>query len=355
MQQTATTNTRRIKWGTIEGKDIWLFTLENKRGSSLTVCNYGAIVQSLKLLDNRSQLIDVLLGYDYLNGYRSDEYFIGGVIGRCANRIEGGIVTIGDDKFSLSVKDEGYHQHGGKSGFNKKVWDVVDVSEQNIRLYYKSIDGEEGFPGNLGVIVSYTFDDDNTWTVEYEATTDKTTLINLTQHAYFNLEGHDAGSVLDHQLRINAEKYLPVNRLHVPSGKLATIRATPFDFSERIPIGLRINEKNEQLLLGGGYDHSWVLEEVHTNAIKHAATVNALKTGIELNVYTTEPALHMYSGNYLNGVTGKNNAVYQKRSGLCLETQHFPDAPNHPAFPSIVLKPGEVFQSKTIFQFSIIG
>jgi Galactose mutarotase and related enzymes len=355
MQQPTNTNTKRIKWGIINGKEVWLFTLENKKGSSLTVSNYGAIVQSLKLSDKKYQVTDVLLGYDNLNDYKKDEFFIGAVIGRCANRIEGGIVAIENDRYSLSIKDEGYHQHGGKSGFNKKVWEVVDVSDQNIRLFYKSVDGEEGFPGNLSVMVSYSFDDDDTWTVEYEATTDKPTLINLTQHAYFNLDGHDAGTVLDHQLRINAEKYLPVNRLHVPSGKLSFVRGTPFDFSERLPIGIRINEKNEQIQLGDGYDHSWVLEEAHTNTIKHAATVNSLKTGIELNVYTTEPALHVYSGNYLNDFEGKSNAYYKKRSGLCLETQHFPDAPNHAHFPSIVLKPLEVFQSKTIFQFSIIG
>ncbi|HEV7621487.1 MAG TPA: aldose epimerase family protein [Flavisolibacter sp.] len=342
---------KKRKWGEINGKEIYLFTITNSKGSVLQVTNYGAAVTALTLKDNVGSKTDVLLGYELLEDYIEDNYYMGTVVGRYANRIEGSEVLIDGNKFNLSSKEAGYHLHGGKIGFNKKVWDVLEIDSFKIKLRYYSPDGEEGFPGNLEVIVSYFFDEENTWTVDYTATTDKSTLLNLTHHAYFNLDGHQYGSILKHKLKINAEKYLPVTGLQVPTGDLADVHGTPFDFIERKTIGRHINDLNEQLTLSGGFDHSWVLEEVPGNHLKYAATLEAYKSGIQLNVFTTEPALHLYSGNFLDNITGKSKVLYKKRSGLCLETQHFPDAPNNQHFPSTILRPGEIFRSKTIFQF----
>ncbi|WP_121357285.1 aldose epimerase family protein [Flavisolibacter nicotianae] len=352
MRETTLSAIQHCPCGTIDGKPIVLFTIQNKRGGTLTFSNYGAAVQSLSVKDVRQKQTDVLLGYSRLDDYCNDAFYLGTVVGRCASRIVGETVRLGSESVRLTQKAEGYHHHGGRLGFNKKVWRVVDVGVNSIKMQYTSADGEEGYPGELTVTVDYTFDDDNNWIVDYSAVTDKPTFINLTQHAYFNLSGHDEGSILAHKLQIHAERYLPVNALLVPTGVLAPVEKTPFDFRTATPIGLSIDGDNEQLRLGSGYDHSWVLEESYSGELKQAATVVGPKTGITLNVFTTEPAVHFYSGNFLEPVTGKNGAQYRERSGFCLETQHFPDSPNHPHFPSIVLLPGEEFRSRTIFQFS---
>jgi aldose 1-epimerase len=282
---------------------------------------------------------------------------MGGVIGRYANRIAGGTVIIEGEKYKLSTSKDGYHLHGGEQGFNKKVFDfaILKNDPSSIRFFYTSHDMEEGFPGKLEVRVTYTLDESDNWHIEYECNSDKTTILNLTQHAYFNLKGHEGGTILDHRAAIYSSLYLPVNKMQVPTGELAPVKGTPFDFNMAAGIGTRIENTNEQLILSNGYDHSWVLKRTSSQELIHAATIKEMTSGRKLDVYTTEPAIHCYSGNYLDKVNGKNNAVYDKRSGFCLETQHYPDAPNQPGFPSTILKAGEKFYSKTIFSLSLIN
>ena len=344
-----------VTWGETEGKLISLYKLTGSGGMKMNVTNYGAIIQSLFVKDKNDKMDDVVLGYDSLAAYIDDPFYFGAVAGRYANRIAGGTVHIDGEEYHLNTKEGGYHLHGGNKGFNKKVWIAKPVVKENacgIEMNYLSIDEEEGFPGNVQVQVTYWLNSQNQLIVDYTASTDKTTLINLTQHSYFNLAGHASGNVLDHEIILHSNYYLPVNKMQVPSGKIEEVDHTPFNFLSRKKIGARINEENEQLKLSSGYDHSWVLENEHSTALKHAATVYETASGRKMDVYTTEPAVHFYTGNFLDGSSGKNRVSYKHRSGFCLETQHFPDAPNQPDFPSTVLHPGEVFKSQTIFEFS---
>ncbi len=343
-------------WGNVDGKEIYLFCFRNKRGTKLCVSNYGAAAQSLFVRNKHNHFTDVLLGYDNLSSYQNDEVYLGTVVGRNANRIFGGEVFIDGKKYNLATREGGFHLHGGNYGFNKKVFDfkIPDDNFPRIEFYYTSPDMEEGFPGKLNVKVTYTLDDEDNWIIQYECNTDKTTIVNLTQHAYFNLKGHDSGSVLEHIVEIYSSCYLPVNKLQVPEGKIAPVKKTPFDFTRPKKIGKRIHEKNYQLLISSGYDHSWVLKEKSSLQILHAASVKELTNGIKLDLYTTEPAVHFYTGNFLKNVAGKNLAVYNCREGFCLETQHYPDAPNNPHFPTTILKQGQQFYSKTIYSFSVI-
>lgn len=341
-------------WGNIEGKDIWLFCLQNKKGTKLYVSNYGAIAQALWITDKTDHADDILLGYDNLSDYEQDNYYIGGVIGRHAGRIADSEIVLEGQKYKLASTNTAYQLHGGKKGFNKKVFDVLSLSSSSIVFTYLSKDMEEGFPGNLEVKITYTLDDDDKWHIEYECSTDKTTMVNLTQHAYFNLAGHSTGTINEHFLQINSSTFLPVNHSQVPTGKLATTNNSVFDFINLKKIGKEINSNDEQLILSKGYDHSWVLKKENSTELKSAAIATDPKTGRRLEVFTTEPAIHFYSGNFLNeSVLGKDNAIYDKRTGFCLETQHYPDTPNHPDFPSITLQPGEKFYSNTIYAFSI--
>jgi aldose 1-epimerase len=302
-------------------------------------------------------LEDVVLGYDTLQAYINDPYYLGCVVGRYANRISNGTIHLDGKEYEIHTREGGYHLHGGKVGFNKKVWssELIEKEEAcGIRMSYLSVDEEEGFPGNLEVHVTYWLTEKNEVVVEYEATTDKTTLINLTQHSYFNLAGHDAGCVLNHDLQLRTGLFLPVNNLQVPTGDIATVKGTPFDFRKPKKIGRDIEAKDIQLELSAGYDHSWVLEITDTPTLKHAATVWEDSTGRVLNVYTTEPAVHFYSANFIDdGTEGKKGVIYNSRNSLCLETQHFPDAPNNAHFLSTVLNPGEEFYSRTVFKFSV--
>jgi aldose 1-epimerase len=353
-KRTGESGLKKEKWAEIDGKEVWLFTLVNKNGTELRLSNYGATVQALSVANKNDIPTDVLLGYETVEEYVQDSFYMGSVVGRNANRISGTDVLIEGEKFTISANGNGYHLHGGQIGFNKKIWEVLPgrgLESEEIRMRYKSADGEEGFPGNLEVTVSYRLGANDEWVTEYQATTDKTTLINLTQHAYFNLAGHDAGSVEDHDLFIPATHFLPVNHIQVPTGEIRSVENTPFDFSSGHRIRDYIGDAEEQLQKSGGYDHSWVLEEKHSNRLKHAATVHAEKSGITLEVFTTEPAIHFYSGNFLN-LVGKEHRLYAPRAGFCLETQHFPDTPNNPHFPSTILHPGEIFYSQTIFRFS---
>ncbi len=335
--------------------EVKLFTIENNAGTKLIVSNYGAAVQSLFVKNRYGKLDDIVLGYDNPNDYAADEYYIGTVVGRYANRIAGDSVSINGSTYKLTTKEGGYHQHGGRLGFNKKLFQATPFLHENeagIVFAYTSPHLEEGFPGELKLEVIYTLDDDDIWTIEYKAVSDKTTLVNLTQHSYFNLSGNPAVPVDKHELKILSHYYLPVNHLQVPTGKLAEVKNTVFDFTSFKKIGTDILKDDEQLLLSKGYDHSYVLERQHTPALKHAAAVKEPGSGRQMDVYTTEPAVHFYSGNFLEKVPGKNGIEYNSRAGFCLETQHFPDAPNHANFPSTVLKAGEQFYSKTVCKFS---
>lgn len=345
----------KMHWGWVGGKEVFLYRLENKRGLQLVVSNFGAAAQALFVPDKNGQLGDVLLGYDNLQDYVTDEVYMGTVVGRYANRIAGDTVTIERKKYRLPVREGGYHLHGGVEGFNKKIFEaeLYGNGTNSLCFHYRSPHLEEGFPGNLSLTVTYTLTDNNEWCIEYECVTDRTTIVNLTQHAYFNLSGQVADPILDHFLQIDSNTYLPVNEMQVPTGELAPVANTPFDFTTLRRIGERIHSENRQLLLSGGYDHSWVLKTTVSEDLVHAATVIDTVSGRRLDVHTTEPALHFYSGNFLNQLSGKNEAVYGPRSGFCLETQHYPDAPNHPHFPSTVLKAGERFYSKTVYAFSV--
>jgi aldose 1-epimerase len=332
-----------------------IYTIENTNGTRLIVSNLGAAVISLFVKDKHGNFKDVVLGYDTHSAYQMDEFYLGTVVGRYANRVAGGTVILDNETYTLHLREGGYHLHGGLEGFNKKIFKAIpfkQTDKSGIVFKYVSPHLEEGFPGELQLEVIYTLDDDNSWSIEYKAVSNKTTLINLTQHTYFNLSGNPVNTIDNHQLKILSQYYLPVNKLQVPTGEIADVSNTPFDFTTFKIIGQDILQVDEQLQLSNGYDHSFVLEKQHTPILKHAAIAKELVTGITMDVYTTEPAVHLYTGNFLNNVKGKNGIVYNKRTAFCLETQHFPDAPNHPNFPSTVLQAGEPFYSKTIFKFS---
>lgn len=340
-----------------EANQIQFFTLKNKMGTTLVVSDYGAAVVSLFVQNKNGIFEDIVLGYALAEDYVKDEFYLGTVVGRYANRIAGDIIQIDDQRYPISVNKEGYHLHGGFSGFNKKRFHSQLVSSENkhsIIFTYKSPHLDEGFPGNLDVEITYSLDEQNNWTVEYKAISDRDTIINLTQHCYFNLSGNLATKIDDHLLQINSDCYLPVNDMQVPTGQLDCVKNTVFDFTVLKTMGKDIAQKNLQLHISKGFDHSWVLEQTHTNSLKHAATVVEIVSGRKLDVFTSEPAIHFYSGNYLHNIKGKNDIIYNQRSGFCLETQHFPDAPNHTHFPSTILRAGEKFYSKTNFKFSVV-
>ncbi len=335
---------------------VTLHTLENKNGTKLIVSNFGATVVSLFVKDKNGILSDIILGYENQSDYFNDKFYFGSVVGRYANRIAGDTVVIDGVSYKLSTKAAGYHLHGGEEGFNKKIFSAVPFyNDDNVGLVltYTSPHLEEGFPGTLNVEVIYTLDDYNNWTVEYKAISDKTTIINLTQHTYFNLSGNLKTTIDSHTLKINSNYYLPVNNDQVPTGVFENVENSAFDFTSQKNIGQDIHQNNEQLKLGNGYDHTWILERDNNSALINAAILIEPNSGIRLDVFTTEPSIHVYTGNFLENIIGKNGIVYNKRSGLCLETQHFPDSPNNPNFPTTILKAGEEFYSKTIFKFSI--
>jgi aldose 1-epimerase len=344
-------------WGSINEQDAWLFCLQNNRGTRLFLTNYGATAQALYTADKEGNFADILLGYEHLPGYELDDYYMGCVVGRYANRIAGGQVLIDGITYNLATRSGGYHLHGGEQGFNKKIFKhhiFEDETSRGIRFSYTSTHLEEGFPGTLNLQVTYTLDDTDNWIIEYRATTDRTTLINLTQHAYFNLSGDPRKLIDAHELKINGNYYLPVNAMQVPTGELAPVFNTPFDFRSFKEIGKDLDGGNEQLALSSGYDHSFVLKKSPSPGLLRAAVVREKQSGREMDVFTTEPAIHLYTGNFLDNIEGKSGARYHKRAGFCLETQHFPDAPNQPTFPTTILRPGEEFYSKTIFKFSVM-
>jgi len=347
----------RAPFGTMpNGTRIEVFTLTNASGMEVRAINYGAIIASIKVPDRTGKLGDVVLGYDTLDGYVKDTRFFGAVVGRYGNRIAKGKFTLDGREYTLAINNAPNHLHGGPNGFNKQVWTASIVAAgangPSVTFTRTSPDGEEGYPGTLQARVTYTLTERNELDIQYEATTDKPTPVNLTQHSYFNLMGQGMGEITDHGLRINADRYTPVDATLIPTGKIAEVAGTPLDFRSPKFIGARIDANDEQIKIGGGYDHNFVLNQYGTG-LAHAAWLNEARTGRTLDVFTTEPGLQFYTGNHLASVTGKQGAKYGPRSGLCLETQHFPDSPNQPAFPSTVLRPGETFASRTVFTFGV--
>ncbi|WP_412468860.1 aldose epimerase family protein [Pedobacter sp. KLB.chiD] len=337
----------------IDGKAVKLYTLKNKQGASVSITNYGGRVVSLLVPDKNNKLTDVVLGYDSIGAYRKKgEPFFGALIGRYGNRIGKGKFTLDGKTYQLQLNDGVNTLHGGTDGFFGKVWDAKQLDSTRLELSYVSKDGEAGYPGKLDVKVIYTLTDDNALQIDYEATTDKNTIVNLTNHAYFNLNGEGDSTILDHELMIDANAYTPVDSTLIPTGKLQPVAGTAFDFNKAKLIGKQIDDKDEQLKFGKGYDHNFAL--THHDGKTPVAIVKSNKTGIVLSVITTEPGLQFYSGNFLTGADkdGKGGKAYPHRSAFCLETQHFPDAPNHPNFASTVLKPGETYKTSTTYQFS---
>jgi aldose 1-epimerase len=341
----------------VDDKPIEMFTLNSGTGVEIQVMSYGGIITSLKVPDREGRAADVVLGFDSPQGYLNQPpppYF-GALIGRYGNRIAKGKFTLDGHSYTLAINNDPNALHGGTRGFDKVLWTVnsrESADGASVVLTRTSPDGEEGYPGNLQVRVTYTLTSKNELVVDYHATTDKATPVNLTQHSYFNLAGHDSGDILAHQLMINADRYTPVDATLIPTGELAPVEGTPFDFRQPTAIGARIDQDNPQLKNGKGYDHNWVLNRTGTG-LSLAARVTDPKSGRTLEVRTTEPGLQFYSGNFLDGtIKGKGGHAYAHRSGLCLETQHFPDSPNKSNFPSTILEPGHSYDSKTVFAFS---
>jgi aldose 1-epimerase len=337
---------------TINGKACHLYTLKNHKGMEATITNYGGRLVSLIVPDKNGKPTDVVAGFDNVEGYiHSTEPYFGATIGRYGNRIAGGKFKLEGKSYQITVNNGPNALHGGKMGFQDAVWDARQVNDHTLELHYLSKDGEEGFPGNLQVKVTYMLTQDNGLSISYEATTDKTTVVNLTNHAFFNLNGWGNGNILNHTLQINADEYTPVDGTLIPAGKLAPVAGTPFDFRKGMAIGSRINDHHGQLQNGKGYDHNFVLNK-HAVSTK-VATVKGNLSGIFMSVYTDQPGLQFYSGNFMaskNKMKGNTTDTY--RGAFALETQHFPDSPNEPGFPSTVLRPGEVYRTRTCYRFS---
>lgn len=337
----------------VQGKAVKLFTLKNKGNAVAAITNYGGRLVSLLVPDSSGAPTDVILGYDSLKNYQKPkEPYFGAIIGRYGNRIARGKFSLDGKTYQLDINDGVNTLHGGFNGFYSKVFTAKQLSVQQLELSYLSKDGEGSYPGNLSVTVTYTLSDDNSLKIEYKATTDKKTIVNLTNHAYFNLNGTGNQTITDNLVQINADSFLPVDTTLIPTGKLQPVKGSPFDFTKPKAIGQDINTPDDQLKNGKGYDHNFVLNKHDLNT--PVATVKSTKTGIVMNVYTDEPGLQFYSGNFLTGASkdGKGGVAYGYRSAFCMETQHFPDAPNQPSFASTVLKPGETYHTVTIYKFS---
>ncbi|MDP9081426.1 MAG: galactose mutarotase [Bacteroidota bacterium] len=339
---------------TIQQKQVNLFILKNAGNFSVAITNYGGRIVSLIIPDKNGKPTDVVLGYDSVNTYQKPkEPYFGALIGRYGNRIAKGKFTIDGKPYQLQINDGVNTLHGGFDGFFGKVWDAKQLSPRSLQLSYLSKDGEAGYPGNLAVKVIYTVTKDNSLKIDYEAITDKSTVVNLTNHAYFNLNGAGSSTITDNLLEIDAEGFTPVDTTLIPTGKIEPVKGTPFDFTTEKAIGKDINQTDLQLKNGKGYDHNFVLNKSTGN--KPAATVYSPHTGIKMEVFTQEPGLQFYSGNFLTGKTndGKGGAAYPYRSAFCLETQHFPDSPNQKSFPSTLIKPGTTYRTSTTYKFSI--
>lgn len=336
------------------GESVTLYTLKNAKGMEVHIMNYGGIIQKILTPDRNGKVEDVVLGFETLQEYIKDTPYFGAVVGRFGNRIAKGKFTLDGKEYTLAAQNNGQHLHGGLVGFDKKVWKVDAASAQSLSLSYVSQDMEEGFPGNLSVKMTYTLSDNNELGISYEATTDKATVLNLSNHSYFNLSGNAKRDILNQEVQIDASRLVAVNNVLIPTGELTPVNGTPFDFTKPHVVGDRINDtSSEQIVLGGGYDHCWALDKPAGTYAK-IATVHDPISGRKMTVSTDQPGVQFYTGNFLDGhLTGKYGVKYAKRFGLCLETEHFPDSPNQSNFPSTVLRPGEVYKTKTAYQFSV--
>lgn len=346
-----------------DGRTVDVYRIANANGIEMRVINYGGIILSLKTPDVSGEFGDIVLGFDSLEDYLSETYrqanpYFGALIGRYGNRIAGGQFSLDGETHSLATNNGDNHLHGGQQGFDRVLWQAEPFENGEgvgLVLSYTSEDGEEGYPGRLETEVTYTLTDDDQLIVDYRATSDKATPVNLTQHSYFNLEGEGSGSILDHRLMLNADAFTPVDETLIPTGEIRSVEGTPFDFTQPTSIGERIEQDNEQLTFGGGYDHNFVLAEKAASPREPvlAARVWEPESGRLLEISTTEPGIQFYSGNFLAGdLTGKSRRVYEHRSGFALETQHFPDSPNQADFPSTILEPGDTYRSRTVYTFS---
>jgi aldose 1-epimerase len=337
---------------TPDGTEVALYTFRNSHGMEVSITPWGATVTAIRVPDRQGKAADVVLGFDSLAGYLGTDPYFGASIGRYGNRIAKGSFKLDGNTYTLARNDGENHLHGGKQGFDKRLWTARELPKPaaGLELRYVSADGEEGYPGALSVTVTYTLTETNELRIDYRATTDKPTVLNLTNHSYFNLAG--GGDVLGHQVQINASRFTPVDSGLIPTGELRGVKGTPFDFTAPHAIGERINASDEQLRFGKGYDHNWVLDGA-SGAIRLAARVSEPTSGRVMEVLTTEPALQLYTGNFLDGsVHGKGGRAYAYRGAMCLESQHYPDSPNHPAFPTTTLRPGQTYSSTTIYRFS---
>ncbi len=347
----------KTHWGSLpSGEEIHLYTLRNSNGLEAAITNYGGRVVTLKTPDRDGNFEDIVLGFDDLEGYLGNNPYFGALLGRYGNRIANGEFTLHGRTYKLARNNGQNSLHGGLKGFDKVAWSAREISRPDapgLELNYLSKDGEEGYPGNLTVKVTYTLADSNELRIDYDATTDKDTVLNLSNHSYFDLRGQRAGKILEHRVMINADRFTPVNANLIPTGELKSVEGTPFDFRKSSAIGARIDEPDEQLGYGEGYDHNFVLNRTGAGP-SLAARVSDPGSGRVLEVLTTQPGVQFYTGNHLDGtIRGKAGTVYGPRFGFCLETQHFPDSPNQPNFPSTELKPGQRYQETTIFRFSV--
>jgi aldose 1-epimerase len=338
-----------------DGREVFQYTLTNREGAVAQIINYGATITSLRIPDRNGKIEDVVFGYDSLQGYIDGSSYFGAIVGRYGNRIGKGQFQLDGKQYQLTINDGENHLHGGKVGFNKVLWEAQilnDAADPSLQLKYVSRDGEEGYPGTVTLKVTYTLTEKNEMRIDYEGITDKPTILNPTQHSYFNLSGKFTNAILGHQLMIVSDAVTPVGTGLIPTGQLMNVENTPFDFRAAREIGARINDSNEQLAFGKGYDHNWVLRG-NSGQVRKAAELYEPASGRLMTVLTDQPGLQFYTGNFLDGTAkGKNGIAYQHRTGLCLETQAFPDTPNKPQFPPITLRPGQTYRQVTIYQFS---
>ena len=345
------------EFGTTEDNvTVYQFVLSNKNGMEISVINYGGIITSLKAKDRNGKYQDIVLGFNSLPPYEDENPYFGALIGRYGNRIANGNFKLDGQSYKLDINNPPNHLHGGLKGFHKVVWnpkEIINDRNVSLELTYLSKHMEEGYPGNLDVKVAYTLNNKDELSVGYEAITDQKTIINLTQHSYFNLSGNFSNDILDHEIRINADAFLPVDETLIPTGEIRSVHGSPFDFRKSKLIGQDIDTNNKQIEFGKGYDHCWVINN-QSNGLRSVASAYHSESGRVLDVYSDLPGLQFYSGNFLDGtLKSKGEGHYELRSGFCLETQYYPDSPNQENFPSVILKPGEVYKSNTVFKFSV--
>ena len=348
---------KKEDFGRVDGETVHLYTIENGHGVKVAITNYGGIITQIHVPDRNGNIEDIVLGFDNLQGYLSNHPYFGAIVGRYGNRIANGAFSINGKNFTLPINNGPNSLHGGINGFDKKVWQALEIStssEKGVELSYLSKDGEEGYPGNLQVTVRYTLNLENELGISYTAKTDSPTILNLTNHSYFNLRGAGNGDILGHQLKLYADQFTPVDSTLIPTGEYQNVQNGPFDFTTQKAIGKDIESEDIQIQYGGGYDHNFVLSK-NSGELKSFAKVFEPKSGRVMEVFTTEPGVQFYTGNFLDGsIIGKMNKPYKKQFGFCLETQHFPDSPNHSHFPTTTLLPDEKYHSETVYKFSML-